>query len=106
MDIGQFWKILIPKIIHENVNLKPGTLIRMEENDQTITLKAIHEDPNLIWKDKVLVYSGTVVGNIDETLKKHREERIEKVGGFHESSDPLYSEKTLISSLISNNWSH
>ncbi len=84
--LDNFGRIVIPKKIRKNFNLKPGTRIRIEENDQTITLKAIHEEPTLVWKDKVLVYSGTIVGDIDETLKKHREERIKMVGGFGENT--------------------
>ncbi len=77
--LDNYGRIVIPRKIRKSLNLKPGTQIRIDENDQMITLKAIHEEPTLVWKGKVLVYSGTIVGDIDETLKKHREERIKKV---------------------------
>ncbi|MCD6570474.1 MAG: AbrB/MazE/SpoVT family DNA-binding domain-containing protein [Deltaproteobacteria bacterium] len=78
--LDKFGRIVIPKKIREHFNLEPGTQIRIEENGQTIVLKPVHGEPNLILKEGVLVFSGTPTGNLDEALTKHREKRIKSVG--------------------------
>jgi hypothetical protein len=49
--------------------------MRIEETDQTIILKPVRGEPNLVLKDGVLVYSGTPVGDLEKAIEKHREER-------------------------------
>jgi len=73
--LDRFGRILIPKQIREDLNLKPGTQIRIEETDQTIILKPVRGEPNLVVKDGVLVYSGTPVGDLERAVERHREER-------------------------------
>ncbi len=72
--LDKFGRIVIPKKVREDFNLKAGTQFSIEESEQAIILKPIHDKPNLILKDGVLVFSGTPTGNLDEALKKHREE--------------------------------
>ncbi|MBW2237934.1 MAG: AbrB/MazE/SpoVT family DNA-binding domain-containing protein [Deltaproteobacteria bacterium] len=79
--LDKFGRIVIPKKVREDFNLKPGTQFSIEESEQAIILKPIHDKPNLILKDRVLVFSGTPTGNLDEALKKHCEEK-QKLSAF------------------------
>jgi len=83
--LDKFGRIVIPKKVREDFNLKAGTQFSIEESEQTIILKPIHDKPKLILKDGVLVFSGTPTGNLDEALKKHREERTSALGGINEN---------------------
>ena len=73
--VDRFGRIVIPKKIRDDFNLEAGTQIRFEESEQGIMLKPIHGEPNLHWKDGVLVFSGSALGDLREVLAKHREER-------------------------------
>jgi AbrB family looped-hinge helix DNA binding protein len=73
--LDRFGRILIPKKIREDLDLKPGTQIRIEETGQTIILKPVRGEPNLVLKNGVLVYSGTPVGDLETVLERHRKER-------------------------------
>jgi AbrB family looped-hinge helix DNA binding protein len=78
--LDKFGRIVIPKKIRNDFNLKPGDQIRIEQKEQVIILKPVEGEPNLHWKDGVLVFSGTPIGEYGEVLEKHREDRINKFG--------------------------
>ncbi len=78
-SLDRFGRIVIPKKIREDFNLKAGTPIRIEENEQGIILTPIHGEPNLHVKDGVLVFSGSPLEDLGAALAKHREERIKSI---------------------------
>ena len=73
--LDRFGRIVIPKVIRDDFNLKPGSPIRIEESDQVIILKPIQGEANLHLKDGVLVFSGTPLGDLSKELEKHRQDR-------------------------------
>jgi len=77
--LDRFGRIVIPKEIRDDFNLKPGSRIRIEESEQVIILKPLEGEPNLHWKDGVLVFSGTSFGDLSEALAKQREDRTKSV---------------------------
>jgi len=77
--LDRFGRIVIPKEIRDDFNLKPGSQISIEESDQVIILKPLEGEPNLHLKDGVLVFSGTPLGDFSEALEKHREDRAKSV---------------------------
>ncbi|RJQ55665.1 MAG: AbrB family transcriptional regulator [Desulfobacteraceae bacterium] len=78
-SVDRFGRILIPKRVRDDFNLKAGTLIRIEKSDQAIILTPFHGEPNLKVKEGVLVYSGTPMEDVGEALARHREERIRSI---------------------------
>jgi AbrB family looped-hinge helix DNA binding protein len=74
--LDKFGRIVIPKEIRDDFNLKPGSQIRIEESEQAIILKPVPGEPNLHWKDGVLVFSGTPMGDLDKALEKNRKDRL------------------------------
>ena len=77
--LDRFGRIVIPKKIREDFDLKAGTQIQIEENEKSIILTPIHGEPNLRMKDGVLVFSGTPLEDLGEALVKHREERLKTI---------------------------
>ena len=75
-SIDRFGRIVIPKKIRDDFNLKAGTAIRIEESEQTIVLTPIYGESNLSVKDGVLVFSGAPLIDLSDALTKHREKRI------------------------------
>ena len=78
-SIDRFGRIVIPKKIREDFNLKAGTSMRIEESEQTIILTPVHGEPNLYVKDGVLVFSGTPLEDLSDALARHREERMKSI---------------------------
>jgi AbrB family looped-hinge helix DNA binding protein len=78
-SLDRFGRIVIPKKIREDFNLKAGTPIRIEESEQAIILTPVHGEPSLHVKDGVLVFSGTPIEDLSDALAKHREERIKSI---------------------------
>ena len=84
--LDRFGRIVIPKKVRDNLDLGPGSQMRIEEIDNGIVLKPVHGEPNLIEKDGVLVFSGASLGNIEDAVAKHRRDRSNAVGGKGEGS--------------------
>lgn len=84
--LDKFGRIVIPKKVRDAFNLKAGTQIRIEKNEQTIILKPIHDKPNLILKDGVLVFSGSPTGDLQKAFNKHHEDRIRDIGVKNENT--------------------
>jgi AbrB family looped-hinge helix DNA binding protein len=74
--LDKFGRIVIPKKIRDDFNLKPGPHIRIEENDNMIILKPVYGEPSLIDKGGILVFTGSAAGNIEDALSRHRGERL------------------------------
>ena len=79
--VDRFGRIVIPKKIRDDFNLKTGAPLRIVEGDNEIVLKPIEGEPSLIEKDGVLVFTGKAVGNIEDNLEQSRRERIRFLKG-------------------------
>jgi AbrB family looped-hinge helix DNA binding protein len=73
--VDRFGRVVIPKKIRDDHNLGPGTQVRIEEKEDAIILIPVRGEQNLQWKNGVLVYTGAPMGDLVETVTKHRKER-------------------------------
>ena len=78
--LDKFGRILIPKEIRDDFNLKPGNRFNIEEGEKAIILKPIYGEANLRWKEGVLVFSGEPLVDLDKAVERHREDRIKSLG--------------------------
>lgn len=74
--LDRFGRIVIPKQVRDDLGLRPGTVLRIEEVEQEIILKPAHGEPHTVIKEGVLVFSGKAAGDIVEAVRNHREERL------------------------------
>ena len=77
--VDKFGRIVIPKQVRDDLGLKPGTVLQIEETDQEVILTPLHAEPKLVNKDGVLVFSGVATGDIAEAVRTNRERRIVKL---------------------------
>lgn len=77
--LDRFGRVVIPKQVRDDLGLKPGTVLQIEETNQKILLKPLHERPQLVVKDGVLVFMGKKNGDIEGAIRTHREKRLSKV---------------------------
>ena len=77
--LDKFGRVVIPKEIRDNLGLKPGEVLQIERIEDEVILKPLKEETPLHIKEGVLVFSGTATGNIIESVRIHREERLRKI---------------------------
>lgn len=76
--VDKFGRVVLPKDIRDNLDLKPGQVLRIEKSDDEVILKPLRKESPLHIKGGVLVFSGTATGDIMEAVKQHRKERLKK----------------------------
>ena len=62
--LDRFGRVVIPKQVRDDLGLKPGTVLEIEEVEQEIILKPADREPHVAIKDGVLVFSGAAAGDI------------------------------------------
>ena len=77
--LDKFGRVVIPKEIRDNLGLRPGERLVIEERDNNIILKPINGESPLYVKESVVVYSGKATDDIDKAVRAHRRERLKKV---------------------------
>jgi AbrB family looped-hinge helix DNA binding protein len=77
--LDKFGRVVLPKDIRDNLNLKPGQVLKIEKSHDEVILKPLRRESPLHVKNGVLIFSGTVTGDIMEAVRLHREERLKKV---------------------------
>jgi AbrB family looped-hinge helix DNA binding protein len=78
--LDKFGRIVIPKRVRDDLGLKPGAVLQIEQADQKILMEPVNEGPHVVVKDGVLVFTGTATGDIVGAIQLHRQERLSKVG--------------------------
>ena len=83
--LDELGRILLPKEVRDDLGLRPGAVLRIEERDAGIllvpeALKA--DDPYLVRKGGVLVFTGKAEGDLEASVQRVRDERDEQVAGM------------------------
>jgi len=78
--LDKFGRIVIPKRVRDDLGLKPGAVLQIEQADQRILVEPVNDGPHVVVKNGVLVFSGTATGDIVGAIQVNRQERLSKVG--------------------------
>jgi len=78
--LDKFGRVVIPKRVRDDLGLKPGAVLQIEQADQKILMEPANEKPHVVVKNGVLVFSGTATGDIVAAIQANRQGRLEKVG--------------------------
>lgn len=81
-QIDKFGRIVIPKSIRDHFGLKTGAILIIEETKQTIILKIVENKSLIEVKKGIVVYTGEPLNDLEESVKRDRLERDEKLGKF------------------------
>jgi AbrB family looped-hinge helix DNA binding protein len=76
--IDRFGRLVLPKQIRDRIGLKPGSEIVIEELEGEIVIRHSEQKTPLQYEDGILVFAGAAVGDLTESIRKHREERLSK----------------------------
>ena len=78
--LDKFGRIVIPKRVRDDLGLKPGAVLKIEQADQGILMEPVNEGPHMVVKNGVLVFSGTATGDIVGAIEVNRQGRLKKIG--------------------------
>lgn len=79
--IDRFGRVVIPKRLREDLGLKVGEPLVIQEQEGGILMKLAREGVPLKRKGRVLVFAGDVTGDPGDLLRKARDERMRKAVG-------------------------
>jgi AbrB family looped-hinge helix DNA binding protein len=74
--LDRFGRVVIPKKIRDHMGLDPGSVLSIEESEGRIILKPVVETVPVTMKEGVLVFTGKAADDIENAVRKHREERL------------------------------
>jgi len=78
--LDKFGRVVIPKRVREDLGLQPGAVLKINQDEQKIFMEPVHKEPRMVVKKGVLVFQGTATGDIEGTIKDHRQKRLSKAG--------------------------
>jgi AbrB family looped-hinge helix DNA binding protein len=79
--IDRFGRVVILKRLREDLGLKAGEPLMIQEQGGGILMKLAREGAPLKRKGRVLVFAGDVVGGPGDLARRARDERMRKVAG-------------------------
>ena len=79
--LDRFGRVVIPKKVRAELGLSPGDPLKVESRDDGILISPVQEEPHLVNKEGVLVFSGSSFGDLSKAVRKQREERLDLVSG-------------------------
>ena len=80
--IDRFGRVVVPKDMRDRLGLRPGAELDIEEHNKKIVIKPAEQESPLRIEDGVLIFAGTALGDITESIRRHREERIKKLSSI------------------------
>jgi AbrB family looped-hinge helix DNA binding protein len=83
--IDDFGRIVIPKELREQLNLREGTEVEVRVEGNVLVLDRVDEEPRLKKIDGFLVFTGDSKGDLSEAVKRSREDRKGQVMGEFDS---------------------
>ena len=78
--VDRFGRIVIPKRVRESLGLSPGTKMEIESVGDEVVLKPVREEPSVVDKDGVLIFTGLATEDIWVARQRPYEDRARIVG--------------------------
>jgi AbrB family looped-hinge helix DNA binding protein len=78
-NLDRFGRVIIPKKVRDKLGLRPGAVLEVEQQGGDVLLKPVQEEPRLLEKDGVLVFRGKASGDVAESVRSHRRERLKRI---------------------------
>ncbi len=78
--LDRFGRVVIPMAVRKDIGLEPGAVLRVDKEDGKILLEPLTDEPRLVEKRGVLVFTGAATGDLDSAIDAQRKHRSKKVG--------------------------
>ena len=73
--LDRFGRVVIPKKVREDLGLKAGDVLNIQEEAGKVVLEPAGHKPLLVRKKGVLVFTGELIGDPGDVTNKDREAR-------------------------------
>jgi AbrB family looped-hinge helix DNA binding protein len=80
--LDRFGRVVVPKTLRDQLGLRAGAVIEIEEDDGRIMLRPVDDESPLIARDGILVFNGSALGDLENSVAAHREERARYISGL------------------------
>ena len=77
--LDRFGRVVIPKSVRDDLGLKPGETLSVEEREGGVVLRPLREKSCLAYKGHVLVLTGETLEDTTDIVRQHRDERIQEL---------------------------
>jgi AbrB family looped-hinge helix DNA binding protein len=77
--LDRFGRIVIPKDVRDDMGLEAGAILQIEKKGEKIVLQPVQDEPQVMEKKGILVFTGTAVGDVGAALHEHRKSRLKKM---------------------------
>ena len=74
--IDRFGRVVIPKQMREDLGLRPGAALRLEEDREGILLRPLRDEPPVVDRQGVLVFRGRATADLAQAVQAQRAERM------------------------------
>ncbi len=88
IGIDKAGRVVLPKAIRDQYGLDPGTFLEVEESEETIILRPIHEEPSVREKDGFLVVSAPLEEDLTDIVSRMRDERFHGIASATSEKRP------------------
>ena len=77
--LDRFGRIVIPKDVRDDMGLEPGAVLQIEKKGEKFVLQPVQDEPQVMEKKGLLVFTGSAVGDVGAALHEHRRSRLKKI---------------------------
>ena len=74
--LDKFGRITLPKAMRVHLGIDADTLLEMKEQGDAVIIRVVRNKQYLAMENGLLVYTGKVIGNVDQILDDMRDERL------------------------------
>ncbi len=74
-SIDRFGRVIIPKTLRDHLGLDVGAILEIEEQDDGVLLRVVHEESGINNEEGVLVFTGTSLTDIKFAVQEFRARR-------------------------------
>jgi AbrB family looped-hinge helix DNA binding protein len=77
--LDRFGRVVLPKMVRDDLDLEAGDVLAVEEVDGGILLRPLGDEPTLVEKDGVLVFTGKPTEDVGAVQEKLRARRLQSL---------------------------
>lgn len=80
--VDRFGRIVVPKSMRTRLGLRAGSQVVIEEESGRIVLRPADDEPTLMLKDGILVFTGAAEGDLESAVNAARDDRARQLAGI------------------------
>ena len=79
IGIDKAGRVVLPKAVRDHYGVNPGAVLEVEESDEIIVLRPIHDEPSVGEKNGLLVVSSPADEDLADSVSRMREGRLDSI---------------------------